>query len=57
MAEHLGDNVLVYLEWSGSGDPMVVRIPEGRPPGVGERQTVSLPPEHCHLFAADGSAW
>ncbi len=57
MAEHLGDQVLVYLEWAGSRDPLVVRIPEGRAPPAGERQTVSLPAEHCHLFAADGSAW
>jgi len=56
MVEHLGDNILVYLEWEGAQDPLVVRIPDGQVPRVGERQSVSLPMTSCHLFASDGTA-
>jgi multiple sugar transport system ATP-binding protein len=56
MVERLGDHTLVYVEWQGSEDPLVVRIPDGPVPRLGERQSVSLPIASCHLFASDGSA-
>ena len=60
--EHVGDSSYLYLEGpalavGAEAAPLTVREDANTTVHAGNRVTISLPPEHCHLFDAAGNAF
>jgi len=56
LREHLGDHSLVFLRIGEEDSLLTVKLTPGMEPEAGSQVGILLPPEHCHVFAADGSA-
>jgi len=54
--ERLGESTYLYLDSGVAGAPWVVKAPGNSFAKAGERVAMSLPPQHLHLFDADGRA-
>jgi multiple sugar transport system ATP-binding protein len=54
--ERLGESTYLYLDSGVSGAPWVVKAPGNSFAKPNERVAMSLPPQHLHLFDADGRA-
>lgn len=54
--ERLGESTYLYLDSGVPGAPWVVKAPGNSFAKAGERMAMSLPPQHLHLFDADGRA-
>ena len=54
--ERLGESTYLYLDSGTPSDPWVVKAPGNAFARAGERVAVSLPPQHLHLFDAQGRA-
>jgi multiple sugar transport system ATP-binding protein len=54
--ERLGESTYLYLDSGIAGAPWVVKAPGNSFAKAGERVAMSLPPQHLHLFDADGRA-
>ena len=57
LVERLGDHALVYVEWLRDEPPVVVRTAGEGTPSTGQRCSVGLAPDRCHLFDAAGEAF
>ncbi|MFN3986748.1 MAG: ABC transporter ATP-binding protein [Rhodocyclaceae bacterium] len=55
--EHMGNETYHYLDSRIPGEPWVVRDATRSGVGVGDVVGYRIPPEHCHLFGADGKAF
>ena len=55
--EQLGEASYLYLESAAADGFVIVRQEGDAGVGPGEIVTVGLPPQHCHLFNADGRAF
>jgi ABC-type sugar transport system ATPase subunit len=56
VVERLGESSYVYMRIE-SGDPVVIRVPGDLSVSPGEAFTAPVPPQHSHLFDADGIAF
>jgi multiple sugar transport system ATP-binding protein len=56
VVEHLGNETMLYLNSDVSDQPLVVAVAGEKPMQMGEKLTVYLPPQCCHLFDAEGEA-
>jgi multiple sugar transport system ATP-binding protein len=54
--ERLGESTYLYLDSGIAGAPWVVKAPGNSFAKAGERVAMSLPPQHLHLFDAEGRA-
>jgi multiple sugar transport system ATP-binding protein len=54
--ERLGESTYLYLESGIPTDPWVVKAPGNAYARPGERIAMQLPPQHLHLFDAQGQA-
>lgn len=54
--ERLGESTYLYLDSGVAGAPWVVKAPGNSFAHTGERMAMSLPPQHLHLFDAQGRA-
>jgi multiple sugar transport system ATP-binding protein len=54
--ERLGEVTYLYIESGTPGDPWVVTAPGPASARAGERVALSLPPQHLHVFDAQGLA-
>jgi multiple sugar transport system ATP-binding protein len=54
--ERLGESTYLYLDSGVAGAPWVVKAPGNSFARAGERMAMSLPPQHLHLFDAQGRA-
>jgi multiple sugar transport system ATP-binding protein len=58
LTEHLGDQMLAYLRFSGVAEEVCMKLPgHGARLRFGDTLHVAFPPEHCLLFDADGNAY
>ena len=58
LVEHLGDETLTYLEVEGAEENVIVREEgEYADVKVGDRISVGVPQQHCHLFDGNGAAF
>jgi multiple sugar transport system ATP-binding protein len=55
--EHLGDRVLLYVDWLKDAEPLVVEVSARQVPSGGEALGLGIRPEDCHLFDAQGEAF
>ncbi|WP_020680751.1 ABC transporter ATP-binding protein [Marinobacterium rhizophilum] len=56
VVEHLGNETLLYLNTDVSDQPLVVAVAGEKSMQIGEKLSVYLPPQCCHLFDANGDA-
>ena len=54
--EHLGDQSLAYLQGPAGETDLVVRVPDGQAPALGDALHLGLPLAHLHLFDRIGDA-
>ena len=54
--ERLGESTYLYLDSGVAGAPWVVKAPGNSFARAGERMAMALPPQHLHLFDAQGRA-
>ena len=54
--ERLGETTYLYLDSGVRGEPWVVKAPGNSYAKTGDRLALSLPPQHLHLFDAQGHA-
>jgi multiple sugar transport system ATP-binding protein len=54
--ERLGESTYLYLDSGVAGAPWVVKAPGNSFAHTGERMAMSMPPQHLHLFDAQGRA-
>ena len=54
--ERLGETTYLYLDSGVRGEPWVVKAPGNSYAKTGDRLALSLPPQHLHLFDAQGPA-
>jgi multiple sugar transport system ATP-binding protein len=54
LVEHLGGQTVLYTSLQG-GQTLTVALDDQQPIRAGEMVTISIDPERCHLFSADGS--
>ncbi|WP_394779638.1 ABC transporter ATP-binding protein [Undibacterium sp.] len=58
LVEHLGDSLIVYARPAGEQGMVTVKLGTGAAAlKAGDAVSLSLPPQHCHLFDADGKAY
>ncbi|MCP1674885.1 ABC-type sugar transport system ATPase subunit [Natronocella acetinitrilica] len=55
--EHLGESTLIYLALSAAEEPVVARFPGDARFSIGDKVSLGLKEEDCHLFNADGVAF
>jgi len=56
LRERLGDHSLVFLRIGDGDELLTAKLAPGTEPAAGQQVGIRLPPEHCHLFAADDRA-
>jgi multiple sugar transport system ATP-binding protein len=54
--ERLGESTYLYLDSGVAGAPWVVKAPGNAWARTGERLAICMPPQHLHLFDAQGLA-
>jgi len=56
LCEHLGDRMLLYMDWSESAEPLVVETSAREVPSVGQDLVLGIPSAECHLFDQYGDS-
>lgn len=54
LCEQLGDHGLAVLDLGGGQGTLTIKLAPDALPGPGQGVGLALPPEHCHLFDAEG---
>ncbi len=55
--ERLGSESYIYMGHDTIREHFIVRVEDSRRREEGSRMTIGIPPEHCHLFNAQGIAF
>ena len=57
LVEPLGSHSYVYLKTPDAGEPLIFRASGDFPGAKGDRLTVCVPADNCHLFGKDGKVF